>query len=487
MASLRRRLSDALTAMDEASSYHAWLAAADEHDELTGMAAWRREDDSEWYDARRLRDDLAGLATLRAADDPVAVSRLLDHSLTRHHGDITAMPLMLAAFGGTKDIIRTYVDTVCDTLLWIARHPRPGVSEAERLRRFKRAARHYGRACLMLSGGGTLGWIHLGVVKVLFEQQLLPNVVTGASMGAMIAAGICARDDDELRVLFDDPREIRTFGLKNAAVREGFRRRALLDPEVLRQTILHNCGDETFEGSYLRTGRRLCISVSPTRRGQRPRLLNHLTAPDVLIAEAALASSSIPGVLPPAKLMCRHGDGRQPYLEDERWIDGSIHGDMPKWRVGRLFNVNHFVVSQTNPHVVPFLWDPRRRGLWRWAMGLTGRAVLQQGRIALSTAAHLTADTPLRSATTFAHALVDQDYLGDVAIHPRFHPRLLRKAFTNASFDELLGYVRLGEQAAWPHLTKIRMQTQIAHTFELALREMEARVEAAPTEPVSSR
>ena len=42
-------------------------------------------------------------------------------------------------------------------------------------------------------------------------------------------------------------------------------------------------------------------------------------------------------------------------MADETWIDGSVESDLPMKRISQLFNVNHFIVSQVNPHVVPFL------------------------------------------------------------------------------------------------------------------------------------
>ena len=40
---------------------------------------------------------------------------------------------------------------------------------------------------------------------------------------------------------------------------------------------------------------------------------------------------------------------------DATWIDGSVDNDLPMTRLSEMFNVNHFIVSQVNPHVVPFL------------------------------------------------------------------------------------------------------------------------------------
>ena len=43
------------------------------------------------------------------------------------------------------------------------------------------------------------------------------------------------------------------------------------------------------------------------------------------------------------------------FLQGVKWSDGSVHQDLPMVRLSELFNVNHFIVSQTNPHVLPFL------------------------------------------------------------------------------------------------------------------------------------
>ena len=38
-----------------------------------------------------------------------------------------------------------------------------------------------------------------------------------------------------------------------------------------------------------------------------------------------------------------------------RWHDGSLENDLPFRQLSEMFNVNHFVVSQTNPHLVPLM------------------------------------------------------------------------------------------------------------------------------------
>jgi TAG lipase/steryl ester hydrolase/phospholipase A2/LPA acyltransferase len=70
------------------------------------------------------------------------------------------------------------------------------------------------------------------------------------------------------------------------------------------------------------------------------------------------ASCSVPGVFTPASLLAKDAKTgiATPWNQSpQRWVDGSIEGDIPTTRISEMFNVNHFIVSQVNPHVVPFL------------------------------------------------------------------------------------------------------------------------------------
>lgn len=46
---------------------------------------------------------------------------------------------------------------------------------------------------------------HLGVVKTLFEEGLLPKVISGSSVGSIIAALVCVMNDEELPQAFYSP------------------------------------------------------------------------------------------------------------------------------------------------------------------------------------------------------------------------------------------------------------------------------------------
>jgi len=82
-----------------------------------------------------------------------------------------------------------------------------------------------------------------------------------------------------------------------------------------------------------------------------------LTAPNVLLWSASCASSCVPGLFEPTELLCKNEYGHiVPYSSNQaKFIDGSISSDLPMQRLSELFNVNIFLVSQTNPWVIPFL------------------------------------------------------------------------------------------------------------------------------------
>ncbi len=103
------------------------------------------------------------------------------------------------------------------------------------------------------------------------------------------------------------------------------------DSEHLRECCRANIGSFTFQEAFDRTGRILNIIVSPQNRSDPPRLLNYLTAPHVLVWSAAVASSSLPGVFEPNKLLCKDADGTERYesANTASFIDGSMEADLP--------------------------------------------------------------------------------------------------------------------------------------------------------------
>lgn len=77
----------------------------------------------------------------------------------------------------------------------------------------------------------------------------------------------------------------------------------------------------------------------------------------MLIWSACAASCALPFIYGATDLFCKDHDGEtRPYtLMDRKFLDGSIAHDLPMNKLSIFFNVNNFIVSQTNPWVIPFL------------------------------------------------------------------------------------------------------------------------------------
>lgn len=47
---------------------------------------------------------------------------------------------------------------------------------------------------------------HYGVTRALWEKGLLPKIMSGASGGALVAALVCCKNEEELVKLYADPK-----------------------------------------------------------------------------------------------------------------------------------------------------------------------------------------------------------------------------------------------------------------------------------------
>ena len=87
---------------------------------------------------------------------------------------------------------------------------------------FRDTRQAFGRSALLLSGGASFGLFHTGVLKVLFENNLIPRVVSGSSVGSIVAAVVCLASRDELKQLVESPErlQISVFDRVSKTVRE---------------------------------------------------------------------------------------------------------------------------------------------------------------------------------------------------------------------------------------------------------------------------
>jgi NTE family protein len=465
--------------MANASTYAEWKAAALAHDERSGAAAWRREERSRRYDYRAIRKRYDELCALKSAGDAHALLFYLNEGIHGNMGGMGKPTLYNKAKFGTKDLITGYIHELAGAIELVARAGDAEISLLEKHEFFERARHCFGRSALMLSGGGALGPFHLGVAKAMLEQDLLPDVISGASAGSFVAAMLGTHTDAELRALFDGRPlvlALEELSETSAAEARGNRRLAIED---VREAVAAMVPDLTFQEAFERTGRKINIPVSPAELHQTPRLMNAVTSPNVFIRETVLASCAIPGVFPPVTLAAKNRLGqRQPYVPTRKWVDGSISDDLPAKRLARLYGVNHFITSQTNPLV---LWAVRDTGfddnLFTRFLDIYQSASREWLRATWPFTMRLIGDRyPLNVYARMAYSVAVQDYTADVNIIPRqrlWDPRKLLSILTD---EETRDLIREGERATWPKLEMIRNCTLVGRTLDRLSDEVEREI-----------
>ena len=118
-------------------------------------------------------------------------------------GGIGSESLYKRAKFGTKQLVVDYVEEIATSLEHLAKPRVKGVSMQEKIDFFHRAQLCFGQSALMFSGSGTYLFYHVGVLKALWEQDLIPDVISGASGGAMIVAVAGSRKPSQLGEIFE--------------------------------------------------------------------------------------------------------------------------------------------------------------------------------------------------------------------------------------------------------------------------------------------
>eukprot|EP01137_Pigoraptor_chileana_P007253 Opistho-2@52583 len=348
-----------------------------------------------------------------------------------------------------------------------------GSVSSRRLIFFADTRQAFGRSALLLSGGGAMGVYHIGVLKALHELDLLPRIMSGSSVGSLVAALICTTTDEYLSdVLKSESLDISPFDRRGDDPTGALWRRfcrlikhgVICDIVLLEECCRANIGDITFQEAYNRTKRILNITVNSTKQFEMPRLLNYLTAPNVVIWSAACASCALTGLFSPVELMAKDSAGRiVPWNPSgQKWSDGSVESDLPMARLSELFNVNHFVVSQVNPHVVPFLHRsspltmlPKVRGL---ATSELKHRLVQMGKLGV-----------LPRTLNNLRTIIDQKYEGDITIVPTVRLCDYLSLVSNPTTEYIDRGIEVGQLATWEKVSVIRNHLAIELTLDRIL------------------
>ena len=472
-----RRLGKLERQMAKCETYDSWRELALKHDEVSGAQRWREVDQTRQYDYGQIRLRLDRLRSLRARQDYQGLLFNLNEGIHGNMGGMGRSTLYQRAKFGTKHLIEQYIEEIDDSLRFIADLDNSKIDVQEKMDFFYRANICFGRSALMLSGGGVLGFYHLGVVKTLLSQGLLPRVISGASAGSLVVGVLGTHTDGELEKFFD-PANVHFEAEREASVfsRMFFGRSPQIDISDLVRIIGRLMPDMTFQEAYEKTGRQVSITVAPAEPHQRSRLLNAVTSPNVYIRSAVMASCAVPGVFPPVMLMAKnvHGEA-QPYLPTRKWVDGSIADDLPAKRLSRLYSTNHYIVSMVNPIATPFLRGGKPRSRVSAALGSLGVGMGREMLNFYRGLAQRQGDNWPRFNMVLngVHALIDQDYSGDINIVPSFRWYNPAKILSHLTEKELVDLMRGGEFSTFPHVESIRICTRISRTMEEILHRFE--------------
>jgi len=233
----------------------------------------------------------------------------------------------------------------------------------------------------------------------------------------------------------------------------------------------------TFREAYERTGRILNVSVIPNDVHSPPMLVNYVTAPDTVIWSALLASAAVPGILQPVPLMQKLSDGRLvPYNFGHKWKDGSLRTDIPISALNTYFNVTYSIVSQANPHVKLWFYNPRgtvgrpvthREGRG-WRGGFLGSALEQFLKHDMFKWLRVLRDLELlpRPAGQDWSSVFLQKFEGNITIWPKTVMSDFRYILSDPTVERLARMMLYGERATYPKILFITNRMRIERLLE---------------------
>ncbi|EON63212.1 hypothetical protein W97_02439 [Coniosporium apollinis CBS 100218] len=488
-------------ALQSKSHYEEWVDAAKELDTYLGNDEWKAKEEYAYYDSktvRRVRDQMARLRA--AAGDATAqvngehaknISeerqrqavedlRSLVEACVKSNWSGTENPhLYSETYFGTKHLVQSYFDQVSASLELLS--STPYLSQEAKHNFFKHLSTNYGRTALCLSGGATFAYYHFGVAKALMDASLLPTVITGTSGGALVAALLATRTDDELKRLLVPALANRITACHDDILtwlRRWWATGARFDAVDWAKRCAWFChGSLTFREAYQRTGRILNVTCVPSDPHSPTILANYITSPDCVIWSAVLASAAVPGILNPVVLMKKRPDGKlEPYSFGHKWKDGSLRTDIPLKALNLHFNVRFSIVSQVNPHINLFFFSSRgsvgrpvthRRGRG-WRGGFLGSATEQYLKLDLTKWLKVLRHLELlpRPLGQDWSEIWLQRFSGTITIWPKSIPSDFVHILSDPSPERLARMIYVGQQSAFPKLQFIANRMRVERLIE---------------------
>eukprot|EP00294_Goniomonas_avonlea_P015912 CAMPEP_0114540868 /NCGR_PEP_ID=MMETSP0114-20121206/1001_1 /TAXON_ID=31324 /ORGANISM="Goniomonas sp, Strain m" /LENGTH=578 /DNA_ID=CAMNT_0001725067 /DNA_START=75 /DNA_END=1811 /DNA_ORIENTATION=- len=479
--------------LQDASTYEEYVEATkalDALEEKTESSVAERHRVQRLWNPALVESKMAHMQAMRNVKDDRGLLQSLRLALDRNFGGISHPALYRYTGTARFPQLHDYTTAVADDIAYLLSEE-SSLTAQEQQRFIREAKQSVGLTALCLSGGGMLALHHCGIVKVLFEQNLLPIIISGSSGGSIIAAILSVTPDSEV-VSFLDTGFISKMQKHNLVFVDSpaiVLRRLLtggvaVDAEQFEAVLSAYLGNYTFLESFHMTGRIVNICVSPSGLNC-PIMLNYMNAPNVLLRSAVAGSCALHYVLHPQTLKAKSETGEiVPWAnKDLTLVDGSLENDLPMIRLSELFHCSHFIVSQVNPHVTAFLVRPERR---RESKLLRVQKWLQ---LDLLNQLRCVAQLHFFPADWGRHAnkMIKQQYTGrlhDVSLWPDFHIGDPMRMIAQPDPAEYPNYLLQGQRAAWPTVERICNQTRVERALSIGARKLS--VSSMGPAPISS-
>jgi hypothetical protein len=169
----------------KAKTYSEWKDIAKLLDKKSGHDQWKiRPSTEQSFDEELLVKISNRLERYRSNRDLQKLCATLQNSACKNDlGGVESEVLYSRGFFGTKKTVDNYIHQVILALEYVYKS---NMSQVDKISFFKQVSLTYGQTALCFSGGATLGYIHIGVMKALYEADLLPSILSGTSAGSLM-------------------------------------------------------------------------------------------------------------------------------------------------------------------------------------------------------------------------------------------------------------------------------------------------------------
>jgi len=174
------------------------------------------------------------------------------------------------------------------------------------------------KLALVLGGGASKGFTHIGILKVLEKNGIVPDLIVGTSMGALIggvySVGVSIEKIEEMAKKFN---KIGNFSLISALFKDN-----ILNINNAKKIITQNFGNKTHKDCNIKF---MCVATN-MKTGKEQVFSSGL------LKETVMASISIPAVFPRVK------------IGDNIYCDGGLVNNLPEDVVKNL-NEDYIILS----------------------------------------------------------------------------------------------------------------------------------------------